>query len=981
MKKILLILLTLVLCIGLLAACGGDETTPAGSSEPTGSNGTSTPESTGGHTPEASPGLKSAREYLRTLYIDAATGTVTLGADITGLPTSLPISGVTYTITWTVNTEDVKVTVGEDGKVTVDIDEKSAKDVPFVLTATIASPEGETTTLNLNYTVQKFKVATYAEFKAMEDDATVTVQGIVTGIIAKSQGNSSNCLYVQGTDGGFYIYSLTDDPLTVTKLEVGMEVRVTGVKDTYNGTLEITSPTVEVVNTEKKPATPVDYTDIFSKATDLKAEELVGIQAALVTIKGVEITDVDTSNGYYKFKLGNLESYVRISSSVCPMTKDDQTAMITAHTEHRGYTADVTGVICVYNGAFYLTPVTKDAFTNFQLPSRTDAEKVELEKGALTLPTTVTEAGEITVPTTGATYSDVKISWTSSSEYIKVQDGKLVVTMPAETTKVTVTATLTLGSETATVEFTVTIVVARSFVGQALEAAAKLDSDKDKRETSANEWIVVGKVTRFDEGGEYSEQYGNASFFLSDGTQEILVFRTKMEGVADVKVGDVLALKGKLQNYGGTLELVNAVVYAKLTSLADAAAAGVAGTGVAGTVIYGQIKSIDTAYSEQYGNITVTLTDGENDLSCYQMAGGKTLTKGQYILVTGTPSSYSGTAQMAKGATYIDTAEITSGSQGGGSQGGTDTPVTPSDKIPADALTVSDLLDVDEIKNLKATETTSKKYMAYGKVTSLVEPAEGKSYYSEVYISDGTKDILIWTLNMGEGVTGIAKGDTIVVYGYIKNYEKNGATTLQFATANNEYVNCIMVVKADGTVQGSGTVAGGGSQGGGTVTPPATGSYWEQVKDANGLVPGGKYLVVFLASDTEAYVLNPSLLGKQGHVDGVLANGFITNSEALEVCAVVIEVYEDGYSIKAPDGTYMHAKSGSNNIDFASTPCKQTITFNDDGTCVILDTAHKPKNKFGSLRYNNTAGKNGDFFRYYDDGSQQAICLFRLVED
>ncbi len=821
MKKILLILLTLVLCIGLLAACGGDETT----GEPSGS---STPTTTGSHTPATDSGLQKAREYLRTLYIDAVTGTKDIAADITGLPTSLTISGTTYTITWTVNTEDVKVVNGENNTVTVDVDEKSPKDVPFVLTATIATAAGESTTLTLNYKVLQFKVATYKEFAAMEDDATVTVQGIVTAIIAKSQGNSSNCLYVQGADGGFYIYSLTDDPLTDTKLEVGMEVRVTGVKDTYNGTLEITSPTVEIVSTEKKPVTPIDYTDIFSKATDLKAEELVGVQAALVTIKGVEITDVDTTNGYYKFKLGNLESYVRISSSVCPMTTEDQTAMITAHTEHRGYTADVTGVICVYSGAFYLTPVSKDAFSNFQLPNRTDAEKVELEKDALTLQSTVNEAGEITVPTTGATYSDVKISWKTNNELVKVEDGKLVVTMPTDTTAVTVTATLTLGSETATVEFTLNLVVARSFVGQALAAAGKLDGSK--KETSANDWIVVGEVTRFDKNGEYSEQYGNASFFISDGTQEILVFRTKMEGVADVKVGDVLALKGTLQNYNGTLELTNAVVYAKLTSLADAAAAGVANAGVAGTVIYGQIKSIDTAYSEQYGNITVTITDGKNDLSCYRLAGGATLTVGQYILVTGTPSSYNGNAQMAAGATYLDNAEIVEVTP--------DTPDTP----------------------------------------------------------------------------------------------------------------------ADGN--------------------------WTQVKKAEDIVPGGTYLIVFIDEDNKVYVLDPALLGKQGHVDGgVVANGVITNSEAIAKCAVVIEANGDGYSIKVGD-TYMHAKSGANGMEFGTDACKQTITFNDDGTCVIIDSEHKGKNDAtASLQYNNTAGDNGDFFRYYKDGNMKAVCLFKLVED
>ena len=81
----------------------------------------------------------------------------------------------------------------------------------------------------------------------------------------------------------------------------------------------------------------------------------------LVTVKGVEITGEDAGSGYYKFKLGSLESYVRISSSVCPLTKDEQAQFIAAHAEHLGWIANVTGVLCVYDGSFYLTPATVDA--------------------------------------------------------------------------------------------------------------------------------------------------------------------------------------------------------------------------------------------------------------------------------------------------------------------------------------------------------------------------------------------------------------------------------------------------------------------------------------------------------------------------------------------------------------------------------------------------------------------------------------------
>ena len=89
------------------------------------------------------------------------------------------------------------------------------------------------------------------------------------------------------------------------------------------------------------------------------------------------LTAQDTASGYYKFSLGGKETYVRISSSNNCITKDEQTAFINAHTEHFGYIADVTGIVSLYSGNFYLIPATEaPALANFARPTRTDAEKI-----------------------------------------------------------------------------------------------------------------------------------------------------------------------------------------------------------------------------------------------------------------------------------------------------------------------------------------------------------------------------------------------------------------------------------------------------------------------------------------------------------------------------------------------------------------------------------------------------------------------------
>ena len=51
---------------------------------------------------------------------------------------------------------------------------------------------------------------------------------------------------------------------------------------------------------------------------------------------------------------------------------------------------------------------------------------------------------------------------------------------------------------------------------------------------------------------------------LSDGVASILVYRTKGDEAANVKVGDTVTLTGKVQNYGGTIEIVNGLISARV---------------------------------------------------------------------------------------------------------------------------------------------------------------------------------------------------------------------------------------------------------------------------------------------------------------------------------------------------------------------------------------------------------------------------------
>ena len=103
-----------------------------------------------------------------------------------------------------------------------------------------------------------------------------------------------------------------------------------------------------------------NFIDAFKAAADTKAESLVKKQAKLVTIKGVTIKTAG-DNGYYNWELDGKTSYTRISSSTCPLTKAQQATFAEEYSKHLGWVADVAGIITVYSGAFYLTPVDANA--------------------------------------------------------------------------------------------------------------------------------------------------------------------------------------------------------------------------------------------------------------------------------------------------------------------------------------------------------------------------------------------------------------------------------------------------------------------------------------------------------------------------------------------------------------------------------------------------------------------------------------------
>ena len=510
--KILVFVLLVALCLSCFAACN--------------------------KTPQE---LVDARDYLYNQYKEFDGKATPADFNRVG---AVMINGTKYPIEWTVEvktegqSESVKVVKNEDGTVTVDVDEKAAVEISYDLTATISNAKGKTITVTFHHTVPQFKELTYAEYYATEAGKTVVVKGVITAIISKERGNTVNGFYMQDQDGGYYVYGMVSGQTPESLgLKVGMTVRAAGEKDIYNGTHEIKDAGVEILDETITAVTPADYTEIFTKAAKLSDEALTAKQSTVVTLKGVTVKENGGSDGsYYYFELAGKKSYVRISSSACPLTKDEITAFKAGFESSFGKVGNVTGIISLYDGSFYLTPISGTPFTDLQLPVLSDADAVAFEKGALTFMSLIGYDGSYDLAFQGSAYTDVVISWALDKEYagVSIADNKLVVELQEEAQTIKLVATIKRGEATDTKEFEVAIDAAttQEYLAKMVDAPAAGTYKIAMDTTAAGGTVLYFDGTLNNRGALVTtEKYEKAADVVVEAVEG-------KEGVYTLKVGD-----------------------------------------------------------------------------------------------------------------------------------------------------------------------------------------------------------------------------------------------------------------------------------------------------------------------------------------------------------------------------------------------------------------------------------------------------------
>ncbi|MBP5598799.1 MAG: hypothetical protein J6X48_00775 [Lachnospiraceae bacterium] len=719
MKKFLSYLLVAAMAVTALAGCGKKE---------------------------AGTELTAAKDYLYSMYKDKQ-GTTPSDFERVSV---LNVGGVNYDVDWSVDVKDgVSIVKGAE-MTTIDVNEETENAVPYVLTATISDAKGANVSVTFNHEVPAYHDTTWAEYAEAKAGTVVNCTGVVTGIMSKTNGNSSNCLYFQDADGAYYAYNLGEDPVELG-IETGMTVKVSGTKDIYSGTYEIINAKATVVDTNKTEVAAADYTDLYTNAEDLKDANLTSAQSLLVSLNGVEITGADVANGYFKFKLADKESYVRISSSVCPIVADKDT-FITGHGEHLGWTANVTGILCLYDGAFYLTPVSVDAFEYLSLPERSDEDMCAFEADNLKLSSSYSAETTVELPAEGKGYKDVKIAWTTSDDtFAAIADGVLTIVLPEDENKeVTVTATLTAGAASLTKEFNFVIEAPSDDLCEAaiLDKAFALEEGK----AMSGKQVLRGTVSEI--VTEYSDEYKNITVNLEVAGQTIQCFRLEGEGADKLAVGDEITVTGVIKNYKGTVEFDAKSTFSKDTTVEDAKMAvtlekafaleeGKAMNGK--SVLKGKVTEIVTEYSDEYKNITVNMEVQGQTVQCFRLQGegADKLAVGDEIVVWGTLKNYKGTVEFDAKCEFSKEKTVDEAKQ---------------------AVTLEKAFALEEGKALN--------YMSQltGTITEI--PTEYSDEYKNVTVNIEVQGQTVQCFRLqGEGADKLAVGDVITVTGTLKNYK------------------------------------------------------------------------------------------------------------------------------------------------------------------------------------------------------------------
>lgn len=263
---------------------------------------------------------------------------------------------------------------------------------------------------------------------------------------------------------------------------------------------------------------------------------------------------------------------------------------------------------------------------------------------------------------------------------------------------------------------------------------------------------LFGTISAIDT--EWSDEYQNITVsIVAEGSEDkpIMCYRLTGEGAKDLKVGDAITVEGQLTNYKGTIEFNKGCILVGMGDHPDQSALVKAAFALADgsqldypAVLTGTITAIPSAWSDEYGNITVDMDVNGNTVECYRLTGegAKDLAVGDVITVAGIIKNYKGTVEFDKGCKLVPNEAYHSVKNALSGYKLQDGEAQEVEKTITGTIATIDTAWSDEYSNITVTIVVS-----------------------------GLEDYKIMCYRLtGEGAKDLAVGDTITVTGILKNY-------------------------------------------------------------------------------------------------------------------------------------------------------------------------------------------------------------------
>lgn len=387
--------------------------------------------------------------------------------------------------------------------------------------------------------------------------------------------------------------------------------------------------------------------------------------------------------------------------------------------------------------------------------------KVMFDKSSKSNPETRTPSDYEVLDVVAIKGVEYPVTWSTDTDLVKAVPGENHVVVidvdeaAPEETHYILTATITDPATGETITLDIKHVLPEGQKDPSMEDIVLSAYKLADGETTNNAVTLTGVIVAIPTA--YSEKYGNITVDIQIGAMAdniIQCFRLSGEGCDKLAVGDEITVNGKIKNYKGLIEfdkpsLVSMGYTPDQKVVVDAAYLLAADESMAETqVLVGVITGIPTAYSEQYGNITVDMipVGDERTVQAFRLCGDgvEKLAVGDTIVVQGIIKNYKGTIEFDKNCQLLKDAKAFAYL-----------------KTLKAAYALEENASLEGVRVLKGviTEIPSAYSEKYGNITVNM-------------VVNGLTDMVVQCYRLkGDGVEKLAVGDEITVGGILKNFK------------------------------------------------------------------------------------------------------------------------------------------------------------------------------------------------------------------